>query len=129
MEKNRCLKRFVIGFCCRTKQELKLLYNQKKQNEVVLHLGLMKVEKDKKYLSERLKGDTTCAEVSNEYAFQLDNIGVDGNPIFIIKIDSGFRRLTTRLLRSAYYDWFIISMIFLNSVQLALDNPFVDPNS
>jgi hypothetical protein len=116
MEKNRCLKRLVISFCCRTKQELKLLYNEKKQNEVVLHLGLMKAEKDRRYLSERLKGDTNCVEVSNEYAFKLDNIGVDDKPLNIINIDSGFRRFTTRILRSPYYDWFIISMIFLNCV-------------
>ena len=30
MEKSRCLKRFVVGCCCKTKQELKLLYNEKK---------------------------------------------------------------------------------------------------
>lgn len=129
MEKNRCLKRLFISFCCRTKQELKLLYNEKKQNEVVLHLGLMKAEKDRRYLNERLKGDANCVEVSNEYAFKLDNIGVDDKPLNIITIDSGFRRFTTRILRSPYYDWFIISMIFLNCVQLALDNPLVDPNS
>jgi hypothetical protein len=76
----------------------------------------MKAEKDRRYLSERLKGDTNCVEVSNEYAFKLDNIGVDDKPLNIINIDSGFRRFTTRILRSPYYDWLIISMIFLNCV-------------
>ena len=76
----------------------------------------MKAEQDRRYLSERLKGDANCVEVSNEYAFKLDNIGVDGKPLYVINIDSEFRRITTRVLRSTYYDFFIISMILLNCV-------------
>jgi hypothetical protein len=65
--------------------------------------------------------------MSKEYAFKLDNIGVNGKPLFIISIESEFRRFTTRILRSPYYDWLIISIIFINCIQLALDNPLVDP--
>jgi hypothetical protein len=129
MERNKCLKKFVVKSCCRTKQELKLLYNQKKQKEIVLQLGLMKAEKDRRYLNERLKGEATCVEESIEYNFKLDNIGVEGKPLNIVPIESCFRRFTTRLLRNNYFDWFIISMIFLNCIQLALDNPLVDPTS
>ncbi len=129
MEKKRFLRFFVICLCCRTKEELKLLYNEKKKNDVVLHLGLMKGEKDRRELNERLKGDTNCVEMSNDYAFQLDSIGVNDKPLYIIPLDSLFRRFTTRILRSHYFDWFIISIIFLNCVQLALDNSLVDPDS
>ncbi len=69
MEKKRFLRFFVISFCCRTKQELKLLYNEKKKIDIVLHLGLMKGEKDRRELNERLKGDTNCVEMSNDHAF------------------------------------------------------------
>lgn len=65
--------------------------------------------------------------MSKEYAFKLDNIGVNGKPLFIIPIESEFRHFTTRILRSPYFDWLIISIIFINCIQLALDNPLVDP--
>lgn len=129
MEKSRWLKRFVVGCCCRTKQELKLLYNEKKQKEVVLCLGLMEAEKDRRFLNERLKGETNCVEESTEVTFKIDCIGVEGKPLFFIPIESDFRRFTTRVLRNKYFDWFIISMIFVNCIQLALDNPMVDPLS
>jgi hypothetical protein len=104
MEKNSFLRIFVISLCCRTKQELKILYSENKKKDVVLHLGLMQGEKDRRDLKERLKGNSNCAELSIEYAFQLDNIGVNDKPLYIIPIDSGFRRFTTRLLRNIYFD-------------------------
>jgi hypothetical protein len=76
----------------------------------------MKAEKDRRYLNERLKGETTCVEESIEYNFKLDTIGVEGKPFNIVPIESCFRRFTTRLLRNFYFDWFIISMIFLNCI-------------
>lgn len=80
-------------------------------------------------MNEKLKGETNCVEESIENNFKLDNIGVEGKPLNIVPIESFFRRFTTRLLRNFYFDWFIISMIFLNCIQLALDNPLIDPNS
>ena len=127
MEKNRYSKLFVIGLCCKNKKELNILEEISLKKDLVLSLGLIKTEKDKKYLNERLKGDKQSAEMSKEYAFKLDNIGVNGKPLFIIPIESKFRRFTTIILRSPYYDWLIISIIFINCIQLALDNPLVDP--
>lgn len=48
MEKNRCTKLFVIRFCCKNKKELNILEVISLKKDLVLSLGLIKTEKDKK---------------------------------------------------------------------------------
>ena len=54
---------------------------------------------------------------------------MDGNPLFIIPKYSLMRKFFCLLLRNKYYDYFIIIVIAVNSIQLALDNPLIDPTS
>ncbi len=61
--------------------------------------------------------------------FEVDNIGVDGDPIMIIPKFSMCRRFTSLILRNAYYDYFIMMVIFVNTITLALDSPLVPPQS
>ena len=83
----------------------------------MLKLGLKKEEHNRKKLAERLKGTTQGGtEASSNHTFEQDNVGVEGNPLFVIPKISGFRRFTCKLLRSKYYDWFIITVICINSV-------------
>jgi voltage-dependent calcium channel L type alpha-1D len=67
--------------------------------------------------------------MNEELIHDAINMGVEGKPLFIVPLLSYFRRFTTRVLRNIYFDLFIIAIIFLNCIQLALDNPLVDHNS
>jgi hypothetical protein len=51
MEKNRCSRLFVVGICCKNKKELNILEEISMKKDFVLGLGLIKTEKDKKYLN------------------------------------------------------------------------------
>ena len=58
-----------------------------KQNKEVLQLGLKKDEKARHKFNERIK-----AHLHDESpCFEMDNIGVDGNPLFLIQKYSKFR--------------------------------------
>jgi hypothetical protein len=52
-----------------------------------------------------------------------------GRPLFIIGEGAFIRKAIHSLLTFKYYDWFIIMVITVNSIQLALDNPLIDPES
>lgn len=51
MEKNRCSRLFIVGLCCKNKKELNILEEISLKKDLVLSLGLIKTENDKKYLN------------------------------------------------------------------------------
>jgi hypothetical protein len=54
---------------------------------------------------------------------------IQGRSLFLLSDDSIIRKTLHKLITHNYYDWFIILIIVINSIQLALDNPLVDPDS
>jgi hypothetical protein len=70
MLEHHCLRYFVINCCCKSLEDLKKDYKQKKTKEIVLKLGLKKEEQSRKNLKDRLKCTSNePTDSSSNYTF------------------------------------------------------------
>jgi hypothetical protein len=101
----------------RRRNEVEESVEKEKKEPIILKLGLMKKEHD----NVRLAGK----EASN----QESQIVLEGSPLFIIPKSWKVRGYIGTVINNKYYDWVIVTIIIVSSVQLALDTPLLDPYS
>jgi hypothetical protein len=53
---------------------------------------------------------------------------MEGVSLMIFSIDSGFRRVLYRVQSSRFFEWFVLFVIVVSTVQLAVENPLNDPD-
>lgn len=47
----------------------------------------------------------------------------------LFKYNSDFRQFSRRFVKHKFFEWTMLSIIIISTVQLAIDNPLDDPNS
>lgn len=57
------------------------------------------------------------------------NLGLEGNSLIFFSPENKFRFFIAKIVKSKYFEMFILTLIAISSILLALDNPLNDPES